>query len=69
MMKLTSKEALKEIIENAQDMCEWDDWREDFKIIEKDLEILEILKNSESNLSSVLINAPHLVPALSSYSL
>ena len=31
--------------------------------------LLEILKNSESNLSSLLINAPHLAPALSSYSL
>lgn len=49
MMKLTSKEALKEIIENAQDMCEWDDWREDFKIIEKDLEVLDIIKKSIFN--------------------
>lgn len=46
---MTSKEALKELIENAQDMCQWDDWREYFKIIEKDLEVLNIIKRSIFN--------------------
>ena len=39
---MTSKEALKELIENAQDMCEWGLVR--LNIVKKDLEVLEILK-------------------------
>ena len=40
---MTSKEALKELKENAQEICEWELVR--LNIIEKDLEVLEILKN------------------------
>lgn len=39
---MTSKEALKELKENAQEVCEWELDR--LNIIEKDLEVLEILK-------------------------
>ena len=39
---MTSKEALKELKENAQENCEWKLDR--LNTIEKDLEILEILK-------------------------
>ena len=39
---MTSKEALKELIDNAQDMCEWELVR--LNIVKKDLEVLEILK-------------------------
>ena len=39
---MSSIEALKELKENAQEVCEWE--LERLKIIEKDLEILEILK-------------------------
>lgn len=39
---MTSKEAFKELKENAQEICEWELDR--LKIIEKDLEVLEILK-------------------------
>ena len=39
---MTSKEALKELIDNAQDMCDWELVR--LNIIKKDLEVLEILK-------------------------
>ena len=39
---MTSKEAFKELKENAQEVCEWELDR--LNIIEKDLEILEILK-------------------------
>ena len=39
---MTSKEALKELIDNAQDMCEWEHVR--LNIVKKDLEVLEILK-------------------------
>ena len=41
---MTSKEAFKELKENAQEFCEWELDR--LNIIEKDLEILEILKKS-----------------------
>ena len=41
---MTSKEAFKELKENAQEICEWEVVR--LNIIEKDLEVLEILKNS-----------------------
>ena len=41
---MNSKEALKELKENAQDICEWELDR--VNIIEKDLEILEILKKN-----------------------
>ena len=40
--KMSSLEALKELKENAQEVCEWE--LERLKIIEKDLEILKILK-------------------------
>ena len=40
--KTTSKEALKELKENAQEICKWELDR--LNIIEKDLEILDILK-------------------------
>lgn len=39
---MTSKEALKELIDNAQDMCECELVR--LNIVKKDLEVLEILK-------------------------
>ena len=39
---MTSLEALKELKENAKEICEWELDR--LNIIEKDLEILEILK-------------------------
>ena len=41
---MNSKEALKELKENAQEVCEWELDR--VNIIEKDLEILEILKKN-----------------------
>ena len=40
---MTSEEALKELKENAHEICEWELVR--LNIIEKDLEVLEILKN------------------------
>ena len=40
---MASKEAFKELKENAQEICEWELVR--LNIIEKDLEVLEILKN------------------------
>ena len=40
---MTSNKALKELKENAQEICEWELDR--LEIIEKDLEVLEILKN------------------------
>ena len=40
---MTSKEAFKELKENAQEICEWELVR--LNIIAKDLEVLEILKN------------------------
>ena len=39
---MTSKEALKELKENAQEICKWELDR--LEIIGKDLEVLEILK-------------------------
>ena len=39
---MTSNKALKELKENAQEICEWELDR--LEIIEKDLEVLEILK-------------------------
>ena len=42
-MKMTSKQALKELKENAQEICKWELDR--LEIIGKDLEILGILKN------------------------
>ena len=41
---MNSKEALKELKENAQEICEWELDR--LNIIEKDLEILDILKRN-----------------------
>ena len=41
---MTSKEAFKELKENAQEVCKWELDR--LNIIEKDLEILDILKNN-----------------------
>ena len=49
---MTSKEALKELKENAQEICEWELDR--LEIIEKDLEILEILKKHYDNNSLAL---------------
>ena len=43
---MTSLEALKELKENAQEVCKWELDR--LNIIEKDLEIAQILKNSMS---------------------
>ena len=48
---MTSKEALKELKESAQEFCEWELVRLD--IIEKDLKILEILKNHFNNKSLI----------------
>ena len=42
--KMNGLEALKELKENAQEVCKWELDR--LNIIEKDLEILEILKKS-----------------------
>lgn len=39
---MTSKEAFKELKENAQEICEWELVR--LNIIEKDLEVLDIFK-------------------------
>ena len=41
---MNSKEALKQLKENAQEICEWELDR--LNIIEKDLEILDILKRN-----------------------
>ena len=41
---MNSKEALKELKENAQEICKWELDR--LEIIEKDLEILDILKRN-----------------------
>ena len=41
---MTSKQALKELKENAQEICKWELDR--LEIIEKDLEILDILKRN-----------------------
>ena len=41
---MNSKEALKELKENAQEICKWELDR--LEIIEKDLEILHILKRN-----------------------
>ena len=44
--KMSSLEALKELKENAQEVCKWE--LERLKIIEKDLEILYMLKKNMS---------------------
>ena len=49
---MTSKEALKELKENAQEICKWELDR--LEIIEKDLEILNILKKHYDNNSLAL---------------
>ena len=49
---MTSKQALKELKENAQEICKWELDR--LEIIEKDLEILDILKNHYDNNSLAL---------------
>ena len=49
---MNSKEALKQLKENAQEICEWELDR--LNIIEKDLEILDILKNHYDNNSLAL---------------
>ena len=41
---MTSKEAFKELKENAQEICEWELIR--LKVIEKDLEVLDIIRRS-----------------------
>ena len=48
---MTSREALKELKENAQEICEWELDR--LNIIEKDLEVLEIIK--KKNVATFLI--------------
>ena len=45
---MTSKEAFKKLKENAQEICEWE--RDRLKIIEKDFEVLEILKRHSTRL-------------------
>ena len=42
--KMTSKQAFEELKENAKEICEWE--LERLNIIEKDLELLDILKNN-----------------------
>ena len=49
---MTSKEAFKELKENAQEICEWELDR--LKIIEKDLERLEKLEDIEEKLGCPL---------------
>ena len=49
---MTSKQALKELKENAQEICKWELDR--LNIIEKDLEILDILKKHYDNNSLAL---------------
>ena len=49
---MTSNKALKELKENAQEICEWELDR--LEIIEKDLEILDILKKHYDNNSLAL---------------
>ena len=49
---MTSNKALKELKENAQEICKWELDR--LEIIEKDLEILDILKNHYDNNSLAL---------------
>ena len=49
---MTSKQALKELKENAQEICKWELDR--LEIIEKDLEILNILKKHYDNNSLAL---------------
>ena len=49
---MNSKEALKELKENAQEICKWELDR--LEIIEKDLEILKILKKHYDNNSLAL---------------
>ena len=44
---MTSKEAFKELKENAQEICEWELVR--LNIIEKDLEVLDIIKRTIFN--------------------
>ena len=50
---MTSKEALKELKENAQEICKWELDR--LNIIEKDLEVLEILKSNVVSLNMITI--------------
>ena len=50
-MKMISKDALKELKENAQEICKWELDR--LNIIEKDLEVLEIIK--KKNVATFLI--------------
>ena len=49
---MTSKQALKELKENAQEICKWELDR--LEIIEKDLEVLNILKKHYDNNSLAL---------------
>ena len=49
---MTSKQALKELKENAQEICKWELDR--LEIIGKDLEILDILKKHYDNNSLAL---------------
>ena len=49
---MTSRQALKELKENAQEICKWELDR--LEIIEKDLEVLDILKKHYDNNSLAL---------------
>ena len=50
---MNSKQAFKELKENAQEVCEWELDR--LNIIEKDLELLEILKK-HYNINSLTVS-------------
>ena len=50
---MNSKQAFKELKENAQEVCEWELDR--LNIIEKDLELLEILKQ-HYNINSLTVS-------------
>ena len=59
---MTSNKALKELKENAQEICKWELDR--LEIIEKDLEILEILKKHYDNNSLALSSIINLVSGI-----
>ena len=54
---MNSKEALKELKENAQEICEWELDR--LNIVEKDLEILDILKRNIYVADNTIYAAPN----------
>ena len=59
---MNSKESLKELKENAQEICDWELDR--LEIIEKDLEILDILKKHYDNNSLALSSIINLVSGI-----